>query len=176
MTLFNSRVALIACFICIAPLAAPQAGPELSAKHFENPEMVGKARFSYLFWDVYDAQLLSPGGVFKDDGPMALSLTYLRNLKGEAIVESSLKEIRRQGMADEVRLSAWEDELSRIIPDVKDQDSIAGVRDHDGRTFFYVNGTPAGKIDDAEFGRYFFNIWLGPDSSDRDFTSKLKGG
>lgn len=175
MTLFNLRVALIAGLFCFAPLAAPQAGPELSAKHFDNPEMVGEARFSYLFWDVYDASLHSPGGVYKNDGPMALSLTYLRDLKGEAIVESSLKEIRRQGMADEARLSTWEKQLSGIIPDVTDQDSIAGVRDPAGRTFFYVNGSPAGSIDDAEFGRYFFNIWLGPGTSDKDFTSKLTG-
>ena len=170
-----TRLALLL-LIVLAPLPAAAATDlEVSARHFDNPARVGTARFSYLFWDVYDARLVSPDGVYRRDGPVALTLVYLRTLKGSAIVERSLSEMRRLGMGDETRLAAWGAELSRLIPDVRESDTISGVRDRDGRTFFYVNGALAGRIDDAGFGRYFFDIWLGPDSLDRRFTAQLTG-
>lgn len=162
-------------FLLAYPFSSARADMAVAARHFDEPETVGTARYSYLFWDVYDAQLVAPRGDYRPAGPLKLTLTYLRDIKGRSIVERTLDELRRQGEADGPRLADWAASLDGIIPDVTPGDSISGVRDEVGRTHFYVNGRAAGTVDDPDFGRSFFDIWLGPESRDGAFTARLTG-
>ncbi len=158
-----------------ARAAGSSAGIDLAAQYFGEPARVGTASYNYLFWTLYDAQLVAPGGVFRRDAPLMLTLTYRRDIKSSAIVDATAEELRRLG-APEKAIAGWRSSLGAIVPDVGDGDSIAGIRTADGRTLFYVNGALAGRIDDPAFGRFFFDIWLGPRSRDRQFTARLTGG
>lgn len=125
-------------------------------------------RFGFL---VYEATLWAAG----DDPlrpPLALKLTYKRNIAGKDIAEASVKEIRNLGMADSAQLKRWGEQMENIFPNVKPGDHILGVHLPDGARFFY-NDQAAGTVDDPAFARAFFAIWLDPKTSAPDLRAAL---
>lgn len=141
----------------------------------KDMDTIGEARMQVLFWDIYDARLLAPGGRFDNSEPFALSLTYLRNLEGEKIAARSIEEMRKQGWSDEAALDRWYRSLVDIIPDVRESDEIVGVADDRGFTRFYLDGSPIGEVLEPEFTRAFFDIWLGEKSSEPRLRDQLLG-
>lgn len=156
---------------------ASQAMADLSTARLQipNAEVVGEGRMKYMFWSVFDASLYAPDGVWSEDAPFALSLSYLRELEGEAIVQASIDEIRAQGITDQAVLDRWSAEMAEIFPDVDERTTITGVVDQEGHANFFRNGEPIGTIADPEFSRSFFNIWLGEDSSQPELRTQLLG-
>ena len=124
---------------------------------------VGKARLTYLFWDVYDAVLY------------ALKLTYLRDLDGRDIAERSAKEMRKQGLKDEDKLAEWQSTMTAIFPDVSDGDVLTGEVNEDRHTRFFFNGEVVGNVDDPAFTRAFFGIWLSENTSEPEMREQLLG-
>jgi len=120
-----------------------------------------------------DAELYAPNGQYNKQQPFALSLTYLRKLKGTKIVESTLSELRAQGMQDEASLADWSNQLQTIFPDVAKGSNITGVRDSAGHTVFYCDDSACGSVSDENFTNRFFDIWLGKATSKPEFRKKL---
>ena len=147
----------------------------LPISDLEGMQTVGEARMRVLFWDVYDARLLAPQGDYPDGQPFALALTYLRELDGEKIAARSIEEMRKQGIGDEAALARWYERLRGIIPDVAERDEIVGLATADGSTRFYLDGEPIGRVDDADFTRAFFSIWLGEATSEPRLRDQLLG-
>jgi Chalcone isomerase-like len=92
----------------------------------------------------------------------ALDLRYARTLKGDDIAERSLSEIRRLGFGDGAQQERWLAEMKRVFTTVSKGDHITGVHQPGGATRFFLNEKSIGRIDDAEFGTAFFNIWFDP--------------
>jgi hypothetical protein len=127
--------------------------------------LVGSGRLTVLLLDVYDAYLYAPNGKWGKDQPYALSLKYLRSLKSLEIVNRSIKEMRQQGIDDEVKLAAWHRQMKSVFPDVSEHTVLTGVRLKDGTTIFYKGDIEVGRINDPKFTESFFNIWLSKKSS-----------
>ena len=125
-------------------------------------------RFGFL---VYEATLWA-GGEDPLRPPLALKLTYKRNISGQDIAEASVKEIRNLGLADEAVLRNWGEQMARIFPDVRPGDHILGLQLPEGARFF-VNDRPLGAIDDPAFARAFFAIWLDPRTSAPELRAAL---
>jgi hypothetical protein len=140
-----------------------------------DAELVGEGRLKYLFWSVFDAALYAPGGVWSEEKPFALSLSYLRDLDGESIVQASIDEMRKQGKADEAVLERWGRQMAEIFLDVDDQTTLTGIVNEEGHALFYRNGELAGSIPDAEFSQRFFGIWLGEQTSEPGLRARLIG-
>lgn len=118
----------------------------------------GSGDFRRFGFHVYEATLWVAG----DDPlkpPLALSLTYKRNITGKDIAQASVKEIRNLRMADEDTLKAWGSKMESLFPDVRPGDRILGLYLPAGARFFH-NDRPLGVIEDADFARAFFAIWL----------------
>lgn len=147
----------------------------IAQQHIDNAQLVGKARFKVLFWSVFDAELYAEDGEFSQDKPFALSLSYLREIKGSEIVAKSLSEIKSQDSFTGEKLASWKSELDSIIPDVDTSTTITGVQNNNFHTLLYENGTLIGEIKDPEFTRAFFNIWLGEKTSEPKLRSRLLG-
>lgn len=111
-------------------------------------------RFGFL---VYEATLWA--GDDPQRPPLALKLTYRRNIRGAAIAEASVKEMRQLGVTDEATLARWGRIMAGLFPDVQDGDFILGEY-QPGSARFYFNGRWLGAIEEAEFARAFFAIWL----------------
>ena len=136
---------------------------------------VGQGRLTYLFWDVYDAALYAPNGVWEPNQPFALQLSYLRTIKGKKIADRSIEEIRKQGFVDEVKLASWHTQMRKIFPDVNEGISLIGVYTTTGETIFFENNTEVGRINNAEFSRLFFDIWLSEKTQAPELRKKLLG-
>ena len=142
----NSRIARRR--FCLALTAWPLAGLANSAA--EGPtagfRRWGSGEFRRFGFLVYEATLWAGG----DDPlrpPLALKLTYKRNISGQDIAEASVKEIRNLGLADEALLRNWGEQMARVFPDVRPGDHILGLQLSEGARFF-LNDRPLGAIDD----------------------------
>jgi len=138
-------------------------------------KLVGTATMGYLLWDVYDAELYAPDGLWRKDEPFALSLRYLRSLKGNDIARRSIEEIRDQGFNDESILAAWYESLEAIFPNVEKNTRITGVFNQQQQTEFYLDDALIGRIDDPLLSQKFFDIWLSDQTSAPEFRDELLG-
>ncbi len=165
-------IALIA--LCFAALPSHSL-PQPVRTELNSPQPVGTGRFSFLFSDVYEISLYSPGRVFNPAEPYALKINYLMPLKGAAIVERTIALIKDQGVQDEVKLRQWQQQLLAIFPDVDKGVSLTGYKDKQGHTQFYRNEQWIGKVVDPEFSQRFFAIWLAEHTSAPKLRRQLLG-
>ncbi len=145
------------------------------AEHVPNSALVGEARLTKWFWDIYDARLYAPEGRWAPDKPFALSISYLREVSGKKIADSSAEEIRKLGFKDEVQLAIWHSQMRKIFPDVNKDTVLTGVLTEDGTSLFFKNREYVGSIKDKDFGKYFFDIWLSRKTSEPAMRRKLLG-
>lgn len=140
-----------------------------------NAKVMGKGKLSVAFWDVYDIALYAPDGKLSDARPFALTILYMRDLRGNDIADRSVQEMRQQGYKDEIKLSAWNAQMKNIFPDVENGTVLSAVFIPEKETIFYNKDKQIGVIKDAKFTRLFSNIWLGEKTSEPDLRRKLLG-
>lgn len=131
----------------------------------------GSGEMRWLGIALYQATLYVAG----DDAgqaPLALRLEYRRDIPGPRLVQTTMEEMRRLG-ADPARLPAWEAQLQRLFPDVQKGDTITGVLIPGLGVRFFHQDRLRGELADSEFGRWFFAIWLHPDSRSPSLRSQL---
>ena len=140
-----------------------------------NAQMLGEGRLKVLFWNVYDATLYTPSSGYFSGGPFALSLTYLMDFAGQDIAKRSVDEMQDQGWQDTTQLESWENQMITLFPNVKEGDTLVGIQTTEGSARFYYNDTFVGQVDDGEFSKAFFGIWLSPKTSEPKLRRKLLG-
>jgi len=151
--------------LAAAPIAAfANPAPTAGLRRWGSGEF---RRFGFL---VYEATLWAGDDPLRP--PLALRLDYKRNIDGKAIAEASVKEIRNLGIADEVSLKRWGEQMARLFPDVKPGDHIVG-RYHADAAVFHFNDRLLGSVEDPAFARAFFAIWLDPKTSAPDLRAAL---
>lgn len=155
--------------------ATPVWASDYISAYIPGAKTVGQGRMTFLMWDVYDATLYAQDGIWREGRPLALTLSYLRDLNGEDIARRSIEEMRRQGFNDEIRLATWFSQMKAIFPDVAAGVTLAGVLTPEGATVFFRDGAEIGRIKDRDFGRVFFNIWLSQRTSAPELRTQLLG-
>jgi hypothetical protein len=166
--------------------AAPLAGmsqpadsrPELSDA-LPQARRIGTGRLTVWGFQVYDARLWAQPGFSAADydrAALALEVSYLRAFKSGDLAERSIKEMRRSKPLSDAQASRWMAELMRVIPDVRKGDRVMGVHQPGVGAAFWVNGKNTGEIQDAEFARLFFGIWLSPNTSEPRLREALLAG
>lgn len=168
------KVVRTACALAVLGIS-PATAAEFIQQHVPSAKIVGEGRLSVMFWDVYDAELLAPEGKWEQTSPFALKLSYLRDIKGKKIADRSAQEMRDQGFDDEVKLAAWHAQMRNIFPDVYEGITLTGVYTKSGETVFYKNEKKIGQIQDPEFGKLFFDIWLSEETNAPGLRQKLLG-
>lgn len=154
----------------------PAFSLEAIKQQLPDASIVGEARLSVALWDVYDAMLYAPNGSFDASKPFALSLRYMRKINGKDIADRSVEEMREQGYGDEIKLAAWNTQLKTIFPDVENGTVLSAVFIPDQKkTIFYNGNKQIGIIKDAEFTKWFSDIWLGEKTSEPTLRRKLLG-
>jgi len=135
--------------------------------------LIGKANFSYLFWDVYKIELYANDKSLNDE--LALKLTYKRKLYGDKIAQRSIDEISKQNCGDKENYNNWLTKMKAIFPDVKKGDTLTGIKEKLGTTTFYKNKTKIGQFKNKTLSNCFFNIWLSPNTTEPKLRKKLLG-
>jgi hypothetical protein len=142
----------------------------------EGATWVGSSRLRFFGLDVYDANLWTAPD-FKSSAfeqyPLVLELTYLRGLSGNSIAERSLKEMRRNAVLQPEQETRWLVAMQQIFPDVRSGDKLVGLHTPGTGARFWLNGQARGAIDDTDFSRLFFGIWLSPNTSEPKLRAAL---
>ncbi len=170
---------------CVGASAQAHANPLLPGSRLQ-----GEATLRYFGLRVYHAKLWTladfsanpksnppsnPTADQRPDQPLLLELEYLRELKGEQIAERSLKEMQRGKSISPEQAERWLNAMKRFFPDVKAGDRIAGELLPGQGARFWHNLRPTGQLNDADFARSFFGIWLSPSTSEPDMRQALLG-
>ncbi|WP_161866657.1 chalcone isomerase family protein [Pseudomonas yangonensis] len=139
--------------------------------------LVGSGDFSWFGFSVYNAKLWSPSRQVDFTQPFALELTYRRSISRETLVDTSLDEIRRiNGQPlDREQQDDWTQQMRQAFVDVSDGTRITGVFLPEQGCRFYVDGKLQHVIDDPEFARAFFSIWLDPQTRSPKLRTALLG-
>jgi len=151
----------------VNPTEATPPWPEVQDA-LPQARRLGQDRFRTWGLDVYDASLWAAPDFRSSQfeaSPLALSLVYLRRLRGAAIAERSLEEMRRPGPLTDAQAKAWLAAMTALFPDVQAQDRLTGVHTPGGPARFWLNGRSIGSVVDPAFGPRFFGIWLSPSTS-----------
>ena len=138
--------------------------------------LTGQGRLRYFGFSVYDASLWTAPAFrasrYAHHG-LILELAYLRELKGRAIAERSLEEIRRAGPLTPTQAQDWLSAMLTAFPDVSAGDRITGLHTPGVGVRFWFNGQPRADIRDPEFSRLFFGIWLAESTSEPQLRGAL---
>jgi hypothetical protein len=161
-----------------ADVADAPAPPAEVQSGLPAARLLGGGRLRFLGLSIYDARLWVSGGFTASayaQSPFALELIYLRALSGKLIAERSLKEMRRQGSFSAQQEQAWLQAMLQAFPDVNTGDRITGLHTPGTGARFWFNGQPRASVNDAEFSRVFFGIWLSDATSEPQMRSQLLG-
>lgn len=121
----------------------------------------GSGSYRRFGFHVYDATLWAGDDPLRP--PLALRLDYKRSIAGSDIAAASVREMRKLN-ADPARLDDWGARMARLFPDVRDGDHLLGLWDGQGATFLQ-DEREIGRVDDPQFARFFFGIWLDANTS-----------
>jgi hypothetical protein len=170
MKLLNRLLLLLAAAIALTGTA--------SFANTESFQPRGEGTLRWFGLKIYDARLLTPPEFDRQkifDQPFVLELTYARKLYGNAIADRSLEEMKKQGIGTAAQHERWLAVMKKTFPDVGANDRLRGEHRPGVGARFYFNGQFIYAIDDPEFSRAFFSIWLSPNTSEPSLRSALLG-
>jgi hypothetical protein len=172
-------VAFFALAAAVATADIPMSGlPPAVAQLLPEVRIRGGGELAFFGLSIYDARLYriaSARGECAPDESFALHLIYKRRLYGDRIAARSVEEMTKLGYGTAEQRVRWGALLKKLLPDVNEGDSLTGVNVPLLGVSFYQNGKPLGTIDDREFARAFFAIWLDPRTSEPALRRQLLG-
>ena len=71
--------------------------------YFSKQTMVGKANFQFLFWNMYDAKLISESGSYPSN-KFALILKYNKDFSKKSVVDETINQLKKQKTFSEKEL------------------------------------------------------------------------
>ncbi|MCH9692522.1 MAG: chalcone isomerase family protein [Gammaproteobacteria bacterium] len=127
----------------------------------------------WLAFNLYNAKLLTPDGYYqKNKWPLALKLTYHKNIKKIDLIQATTDEWERMG----VKYSPeWVSKLYTSWPSVNKGDTLLVHIDEQGNSKFYYNNIYVGTINNEVFSKVFLAIWLSDKSRNQVLRRKLIG-
>ncbi|WP_050605178.1 hypothetical protein [Ruegeria sp. 6PALISEP08] len=160
-----------AALLTVALLAPPGVLASPVKEELNDAQLRGSATFRYLGLPIYDAKLYTPGGAplnWSED--IGLQLTYRKNIKKKALVNSTLDEMDRIGRSTPVR-----DQLDRCFKSVTKGDSFLAVSNGPDNVSFWLNGQKTCTMSYPGIKRSFMSVFLGENTRSASFTQKLQG-
>jgi hypothetical protein len=166
---------MLGLMLCALPVrAASDDAPPHITKELADARLSGQGSFRWFGLKIYDARLWVEKAGFQPEQPVSaklvLDLGYARDLYGKRIAQSSIDEIRQLGIGTALQHQMWLDKMTALFPDVHEGTHISGVHLPGQGARFYLDGKLLGEIDDPEFARAFFSIWL----DERTSAAKLR--
>ncbi len=164
---------------CLFVLLAASAQASPVRELLPDAVPLGSGSFRWFGLKLYDARLWSrKRSVSTEDWmrtPLALELTYSRNLYGTRIAEASSDEMKKLGIGTAAQQRAWLDAMKQMFPNVEEGTQLVGLYQPGQPTRFFRDGVAIGEIADPEFGPAFFGIWLHPHTSAPKLRAALLG-
>ena len=179
-----SKLAKLICF-CVFFFASNSFGNEneiilnqenknIINKYLEEINLIGEANYSFMFWNVYDAQLYSSKKKFNKKN-FALILKYNKEIKKETLVNETIKDMKEQKNISKDQINNWKNIFDSIFQTTSIGSRFLAIKIDDNKSVFYYDEKKIYESSDQEFLNLFFNIWLRYDSQNPSFSKKLLG-
>ena len=143
------------------------------SKYLGKKFLIGSANYSFLFWNIYDAELYSTSNKFNSN-KLAIILKYNRSIEKETLVKETINDIKEQKNISKEQEEKWKSLLESIYIDTKINKKFIAIKINN-KSIFYYNNNKLHESFDAEFNQLFFDIWLRSNSKNPDFTRTLLG-
>ena len=168
------RRKMVICFIGLFPMLSIAHPFPAQLNDVKQPlTLVGKAKFSVLFWDIYDSALFSHNGEYLSDSPYLFEIKYLRDISRDDLIDRTIEQWQHLGIEKET-YQPFVVELENIWPNIRKGDELAMWTDGNA-TAFYFNQAFKGQITDPAFSQLFASIWLSPKTSQPKLRKQLLG-
>ncbi|MBL6679152.1 MAG: hypothetical protein ISQ39_00035 [Alphaproteobacteria bacterium] len=146
---------------------------KIMLKYLPSYEIVGKANYSFIIWNIYDATLITKTGEL-NNSEFILVLKYNKVIKKDRLINETINEFKKQANFKEEYLIEVREILEKTFKETKVNSVFIGIKNID-KSFFYFDGLKILETEDQKFINHFFNIWLREDSQNPSFTKKLTG-
>ena len=143
------------------------------SKYLGKKFLIGSANYSFLFWNIYDAELYSTSNKFNSN-ELAIILKYNRSIEKETLVKETINDIKEQKNISKEQEEKWKSLLESIYIDTKTNKKFIAIK-LNNKSIFYYNNKKLHESFDEEFNQLFFNIWLRSNSKNPNFTKTLLG-
>lgn len=164
-------IAIIFSLICFQATAGEI--PQVVAKNFDQPFLIGFDQLKFWGLKVYDIALWSEDAKFSYDKKFAIQIHYNMNFDREELAKKSLEEIELLHDLSASTKVSYLQQLTNIFHSIKKGDEkIALFSPKEGVLMFY-NNELIGKISDKKLARLFVDIWLDERGSYPKITKKL---
>lgn len=146
------------------------------AKAEQQPwKLVGEAKFSVLFWDIYEAQLFNNTGVFSGvKPPLQLHLTYLIDIKGKDLAKETRNQWQKMNIYD-LADEDWLNKMETVFPDITENDSLTFFFNLDKSASLHCNNQLIHQFKTSPQISKFLDIWLSDKTSHPKLKDKLTG-
>lgn len=140
-------------------------------------QIVGAGECRVFGFDVYNARLWSAARPLATDQPFALELIYQRNISRDDLVKASVDEIKRLSgsSVSAEQLAGWQIQMQQSFIDVQAGTRITGVYLPGQGARFFVGQQLQHEVNDPQFARAFFDIWLDPRTRNPELRQQLLG-
>jgi hypothetical protein len=162
---------LLVIFWQMTPLmAAPQKPPELR-NLIESTRPYGETKLTKFLWDIYDISLWTDADVWSHDEPYAITIHYLRSFTTDQLVDKTIEEMKRLGAP--FNPENYRKKLEELFPNVNEGDRITAFFKPGSKVTFFFNGSARGNVTNANFAKYFSDIWLSPETEEPEAREEL---
>lgn len=140
-------------------------------------QVIGGGDLRVFGFRVYTARLWSAANPLSADKPFALELTYHRDITRDELVEASVDEIKRTSPVpvSQEQISQWQAQMAQAFVDVQAGSKITGVYLPGREARFYVGEKLQHVVQDPQFAKAFFDIWLSPKTRNPELREQLLG-
>ncbi len=155
------------------PVAIAELVPSITKQNFQ---LLGSAKFSVLFWDIYQSTLLTTDGQapFSNACQHALfEIRYLRDISKKELLDNTIEQWRHLSLKEQ-DYQTFVPMLENIWPDIQAGDQLS-MLSQANKTIFYLNRQSIGEIDSATFAQLFLAIWLDENTSEPKLRQQLLG-
>lgn len=145
--------------------------PSQFEDHSVTWTLAGTHHFKYkIFFSVFTAALYQP----EEGEGTSLRFTYTRKLKADDLRELAMKTLKAQNDSETLEnYQTLTDEIQESYQDVKPGDAYTITVVPEKGTWLYLNDQEVFFTENAEFGEWYLNIWLGNPPASEDLKTAL---
>ena len=126
------------------------------SKYLGKKFLIGNANYSFLFWDIYDAELYSTSNKYNSN-ELAIILKYNRSIDKETLIRETMNDIKEQKNISNQQEEDWKSLLESIYIDTKTNKKFIAIKINN-KSIFYYDDKKLHESFDQEFNELFFNI------------------
>ena len=166
--------ALLLTFLSLPAFAAAAPGKPPEVNTYVKAEApYGQGTLHKLFMKIYESSLWTDARNWSMNSTFALCIRYEMNFTTKELVDRTFDEMKREGPVSAEERQTYGAKLAQLYHDVHPGDIITAVFLPKKGAVFYYNGKEQGTLANVAFAKRFFNIWLGPTSSEPALRDSL---